>query len=348
MSSACNCCESIPPVISFEIESKIGVCSGCGVEGGGENRSVTFAETNCTKGGTINSRINVAYISELIYSSLKLTDNFGARLKISPTCFPSHVTQRIHTCDLGSSCDPCYPAFSFGSQCCEDEYIGGSSCCTGASRPTVALLSNPVNSCNLDFTDWTSDTSSIPSNVVSSHNVSVYGNNRTKTISRFRIKNHQPTITCYLKIWFRKKIITRYIISKTQPIYGPEQITYEDIPYTYEWEGTGNPCFEDETKTYNHPDNLVENEDSEFIEFETDFLPNEDSLEAFDDWSLALSESTTTDLGDAEELSWGANLPQITEGPPFIGGIATAYLEYKYSFVKDLEPEWGENVPKLL
>jgi hypothetical protein len=206
----------------------------------------------------------------------------------------------------------------------------------------VKVYSNPVNTCALDFTEWES---SPPLSIGSSHSVSVYGNNRTKTISRFRIKNHQPTISCYLKIWFRKRIVRRNIVSKTEPIYGPEVITYEDIPYTYEWIGTGNPCFEDENKIFNDPDNLIENEDSEFIEFETNFLPNEDSLEAFAEWATALNETASEDLGDSEETSWGSSLPRITDGPPFIGGIATAYFEYKYSFVKDYEPEWGTNMP---
>jgi hypothetical protein len=61
---------------------------------------------------------------------------------------------------------------------------------------------------------------------------------------KFRVI-HNPTATCYLKVWFRKKIVTRYrgidCPDSLIPWHGgPPKITFEDLAYTYEWDGSSN------------------------------------------------------------------------------------------------------------
>lgn len=57
---------------------------------------------------------------------------------------------------------------------------------------------------------------------------------------------HEPTGTCYLKVWLQKRF--------TPEGGGSDTIT----PITaYEWTGSGNPCFPEPTKSVSDPDNLI-------------------------------------------------------------------------------------------
>jgi hypothetical protein len=74
---------------------------------------------------------------------------------------------------------------------------------------------------------------------------------------KWRMK-HQPSGTCYLKVWLQKKFV---------PESGSTVIT----PLTpYEWTGTGNPCLPDPEKTYTHPDNAILGTETEEQEPATD------------------------------------------------------------------------------
>jgi hypothetical protein len=74
---------------------------------------------------------------------------------------------------------------------------------------------------------------------------------------KFRLK-HQPTGTCYLKVWFEKEV-QKYKNSTAQcptlVIDGdPEK---EDMGEPYEWEGSGYPCFEDKEKPPTECENAI-------------------------------------------------------------------------------------------
>ena len=74
---------------------------------------------------------------------------------------------------------------------------------------------------------------------------------------KFRLK-HQPTGTCYLKVWFEKEVL-KYKNSTAQcPTLvrdgDPEK---EDMGEPYEWEGSGYPCFEDKEKPPTECENAI-------------------------------------------------------------------------------------------
>ena len=79
------------------------------------------------------------------------------------------------------------------------------------------------------------------------------------TLRRFKWRlKHAPTGTCYLKAWLQSRFV---------PETGAEVIT----PLTpYEWSGSGNPCFTDDTKPPDHEDNEILGADSEQMEPSTD------------------------------------------------------------------------------
>lgn len=77
---------------------------------------------------------------------------------------------------------------------------------------------------------------------------------------KFRLK-HQPTGTCYLKVWF-KKVVQKYknsadacpvLIKDGDPIK-------EDFDEPYEWEASGYPCFEDKEKAVSDCENTIYSE----------------------------------------------------------------------------------------
>ncbi len=67
---------------------------------------------------------------------------------------------------------------------------------------------------------------------------------------RWRLK-HQPSGTCYLKVWIRKTFT---------PDDGPPTVT-DLSPYV--WTGTGNPCLADPALAVTHEDNLIIGDDAE-------------------------------------------------------------------------------------
>ena len=356
-----SCCENVVPTFILEQQIKIGVCSGCGGLGGGDNTPFTASpsEDSCFKFGSFFRSWNVKPITQLIYSQYKSIYNYGLRLVDTANCFgPSvnyvgHPYLITHECNY-ESCDPCsprnhtddnfFPPFLAGEYCCNTTVTPSGredGCCsTGFGLPRVSTMANPVNDCELDFGEWSEPQ---PASNLNLHRVSTYGNNRTKIISRIRVKDHSPTTSCYLKLWFRKKITTRYIIGKEGAfgeILGDPIITYEDLSYTYEWTGSGNPCFEFEDKIFSHPDNKIINPDDFSEEIETEFTIKEEALEEFTEWSASVNEAANTPLGLTAANSWGSNLPRITTEPPFLGGLTTAQLETKYSIVQGYEPPW--------
>ena len=64
---------------------------------------------------------------------------------------------------------------------------------------------------------------------------------------------HQPSMTCYLRVWVR--IYTNTFAAPTwdPPIVDSETFTDE----VYLWEGTGNPCLPDTTKGLSDPENQI-------------------------------------------------------------------------------------------
>ncbi len=77
---------------------------------------------------------------------------------------------------------------------------------------------------------------------------------------KFRLK-HQPTGTCYLKVWFEKEILNWKSSTDQCPVLvedgDPEK---EDIDEPYEWEGSGYPCFEDKEKSPTECENAIYSE----------------------------------------------------------------------------------------
>lgn len=98
-----------------------------------------------------------------------------------------------------------------------------------------------VSTADLDLTlpdDWTGESGSILS--IDSPPFSI-----SARLSRYRIA-HQPTGTCYLKVWL-------------QEVFAPEDGPPEDGAIThYTWNGTGNPCIPHPLKSASHEDNKIE------------------------------------------------------------------------------------------
>jgi hypothetical protein len=87
---------------------------------------------------------------------------------------------------------------------------------------------------------------------VASHDQDSNGNS-IKQQMQFRIRHH-PTGTCYLKVWFRKTTTVEGDPGADPPV--PEEVTHDDST-TYEWTGTGSPCFTDPLKPADDPANLI-------------------------------------------------------------------------------------------
>lgn len=73
----------------------------------------------------------------------------------------------------------------------------------------------------------------------------------SRTKSRYRIE-HAPTKTCYLKVWLTK---TTRIFTQACTGIASDSATVEIL--TYEWTGTGNPCFSEALKRPDHADNRI-------------------------------------------------------------------------------------------
>lgn len=352
----CTCCNIVAPRVWVVYESVGDYCSGCGVEGGGTNGTFTRVETNCTKGGTFNVKVNVIQIPYLIYGYYKNIQNYAAILKLTEGCFLGHSTQEIQECNFSSGCDPCYPAFSLGSPCCVSSVVPeGSICCTGISRPSVTIFENPITSCSFNdfnyigelsegYLSFSPEDSFVYHGMIdgdANHFFSRYGNMQNKKKTRFKIK-HEPTISCYLKIWIRKKI-TRYTIRGSfNTSYDAIEVTYEDFD-EYVWNGSGNPCFNNIEELAGHPDNIVD--EDEFREVEVDFTPSEETVEAFEEWNNELNTSTQaleSTLGDLTSDGWagGGNNVPFSKIPPILGGGIRVDLEFKFSIAEGYEPNW--------
>ena len=85
-----------------------------------------------------------------------------------------------------------------------------------------------------------------------SHQQDAFGNS-IKQQTQFRITHH-PTGTCFLKVWFRKTTTVEGDPGAEPPV--PEEVTHDDST-TYEWTGTGNPCFTDPNKAVDDAANLI-------------------------------------------------------------------------------------------
>jgi len=71
-------------------------------------------------------------------------------------------------------------------------------------------------------------------------------------LRRMRWKlRHRPSATCYLKVWLHKRFRPKVGSDGKQ---GPDTLT--PLP-TYEWTGTGTPCFSFPDKPFNHDDNVI-------------------------------------------------------------------------------------------
>lgn len=99
----------------------------------------------------------------------------------------------------------------------------------------------------------------------------LFNGRRIVTIQSFKWRiRHLPIPTCYLKVWMRRR--TRLYILRPDPpapnvplAIMPGSDTYEDMP-PYIWEGSGNPCFPDQSKIFTHPDNLIKSSEDGVIE----------------------------------------------------------------------------------
>jgi hypothetical protein len=168
--------------------------------------------------------------------------------------------------------------------------------------------------------------------------VSRYGDIRERTKARFKF-SHYPTWSCYLKVWARIKH-ERFELKEDENFeFMPvgELIEYEDLD-TYEWNGSGNPCFEDKNKFYNDDENLIESE--EWIEFEAKEVVSDEQDEAFNDWSQSVSDSVSSFLeGDLPSGDIDLDVP-LASNAPSLGGMTTATLEVKFTAIKNYEPPW--------
>lgn len=77
---------------------------------------------------------------------------------------------------------------------------------------------------------------------------------------------HAPTITCYLKVWLRKRFQGATQFHVWQEPVTPPPI---DTLLEYTWTGTGNPCFTDPLKTFFDVDNIIFGEENTENEPET-------------------------------------------------------------------------------
>jgi hypothetical protein len=75
---------------------------------------------------------------------------------------------------------------------------------------------------------------------------------------KYRLK-HSPTGTCYLKVWLRKTTTITADPDADPPVEA--STTHDDS--TYEWNGTGNPCFSEHLKAYDAAENIIYSEVTE-------------------------------------------------------------------------------------
>lgn len=133
-----------------------------------------------------------------------------------------------------SACYCCYPAPPYVVPLLQRRAVERS---CGYDPPTTTSCTLPPWP---SYAPWGSDSGGTTKNEVYNGDGFGYGSYQRKC--QWRI-THQPTPTCYLKVWLRKLITTRADGYAT-PVY-----THEDLP-SYVWEGVENPCFIDPTKNY--------------------------------------------------------------------------------------------------
>jgi hypothetical protein len=332
-------------------------CVGCGVSPIEQPQNETFGGDPC-ESYEVWYALNVDQVQYLKYGYSKEIENFAWRAVkniryVDGECVPDSVyagVSNIYTCQWDSlDIEDC----SSINACVPTNTGGGTG--SGVARRTVEILKDPVTSCGLNDFNYTGelDESNLSfssedsfdyhgkSGGDANHFVSRYGNNQDKKKTKFKIK-HEPTISCYLKIWIRKKITKYTIRGNSNEIYDAGEVTYEDFD-EYIWSGSGNPCFNNTEELADHPENIID--EDELREVEVDFVTPEETIEEFQEWLEDLNTSTQTlesTLGDLTDDSWagGGNNVPFSKIPPILGGGIKVDLEFKFSIAEGYEPSW--------
>ncbi len=247
--SGCNCCEA-PPAPSVTIECKSSAASKsklgpCGYLNSGSYYSVRTSAWTLTKnmagcyfpGPTPDTRTET-YSSTRVSTktvsgdSCVETNAWSGSIVITNSCgdnvYGCSSTQNTD----GSWTGDCYVGNWTSEATLETTY---SSVVTGET--TADLIARAAADLPSYQETWTGSCSAY-------RNLSPDENSVSIRKFKWRLK-HSPAGTCYLKIWMRQV---------TTPETGDP--TYSAID-PYVWNGTGNPCLTDDTKSVTHDDNLI-------------------------------------------------------------------------------------------
>lgn len=336
MNSACDCCVKPPSpyVMRLSAVGKYLACNsdgGCGFRDGDtiyERAETVF--TYPSEGqpdfipedfnGETFTLIETATISGCAPPTGNLICDYNSNIDDRPPP-PFRSDPPIYS-NPRAECELCTPAEDF------PEYWMGDTPVTFWFPPAAPPPPNSVDSNNGIYYGFPIDNWPIGRVIAAGASIGVGGYLKNTFLMKWRFE-HTFTPTCYLKVWFIKRIRT-FNYSSTQEDYimgnggglttnYPPTTTYEVLPYTYEWNPTQTPCI---GKSGDNDDGGVFNEYAGSNPYVDVIASNNIN----DDYPIV--------YGAEQETEDPMN---YCDGPKTLADISIAV--WKYSFIKNYEPE---------
>lgn len=194
--------------------------------------------------------------------------------------YTNYICDRIRTAELNED-GSCTETVLLGP---EDGDCGG---LLGSDHKVTWEYSQPINDCEykLDPSFEWPQTANLQGFEAIEYK-SRTGNKKEKSTTTYKKIIHQPTATCYLKVWMRALIQDYTIAPRTSESSGPcdgpfNKVgeKYEGAVYTYEWEGSGRPCYQNDSKPHFDTDNLIEGDIDWHFETEDVLIASGKSME---------------------------------------------------------------------
>ena len=232
-------------------------CGEANKDWANETREVGFEQCPYT----ITTKVNVPIDKCLLYRRFDRLDDWTANLRPK---FPEE----------GEGCTYSHPnttsaAYRYyniiNGECIADVFGGGG---PGESRNITVVFEDPITDCKYKLEDlnnlgYTEETESVEA----LEYINRTGNIKQKSTTTLEKIKHEPSVTCYFKVWARTKI-QKY----KMPPLDNESFEPCDVPFivdgpikneggqefTYTWEGAGRPCLNDKTKRYFDKENVIE------------------------------------------------------------------------------------------
>jgi len=219
-----------------EGQSKYATASKCGAINPADNKFYKTIVNTTTYSGSVSGSISTTTNFTISDSGVCSSTTSGCEGGLSYTAGYS-----------SSNCGPWH-----GPNGTVDSWDGFWAGASGYSSTGSSVFSNEDSDSNVigratDKANGLDFTASMPE--TSAH---LTGSSYTLEIAQARF-SHQPTATCYLKVWFRDVVVTT-------DSSGTTTTNIDDPIPPYEWIGGGSPCFANKDKQVNDDANKISTE----------------------------------------------------------------------------------------